>query len=179
VKTFIQNRTIEDASEGFWQGARLLEELWIPPVQSPARRAHGLRQLCRSLCRAHGIVPVVHGRIPDGPNIFVSNHKGYIDPIAICSATPAIPIAKAEVRSWPLLGSVAERYGTLFVERGDAFSGANVLRKCVRRLAGGASVLNFPEGTTTVGLPERFARGVCRAPRIRTAARRARPRLRR
>jgi 1-acyl-sn-glycerol-3-phosphate acyltransferase len=90
----------------------------------------------------------------------VANHLGYIDPIAICSAVPAIPIAKSEVRDWPLVGSVAARYGTMFVERGNPESGANALRKAVRRLAGGASVLNFPEGTTTRGAPGPFKSGV-------------------
>jgi 1-acyl-sn-glycerol-3-phosphate acyltransferase len=58
------------------------------------------------------------------------------------------------------VGNLAARYGTMFVERGNPQSGANALRKAVRRLAGGASVLNFPEGTTTCEAPGRFQSGV-------------------
>jgi 1-acyl-sn-glycerol-3-phosphate acyltransferase len=147
-------------TNGLRDGARLLGDFWVPPVRSPARLAFGLQRLCQSLCRAHGIVPIVHGEAPRGPKLLVSNHKGYIDPVAICSVVPTLPIAKSEVRQWPLIGSIAERYGALFVERGNPFSGANVLRRAVRRLAGGANVLNFPEGTTRVGLPEQFQTGV-------------------
>lgn len=140
--------------------ASLIEDLLIHPVRSPSRKAHALQRVCQALCRAHGIVPVVHGSVPNERSILVSNHLGYIDPIAICSAVPAIPIAKSEVRNWPLVGSTAARYGTVFVERGNPQSGANALRKAVRRLAGGASVLNFPEGTTTREAPGSFHTGV-------------------
>lgn len=148
------------ASSGLRDSARFLGDLWNPPVRSPARLALGLQRLCQSLSRAHGIVPIVHGTAPAGPRLLVSNHLGYIDPIAICSVVPALPIAKSEVQKWPLIGNVTERYGALFVERGNPFSGANVLRRAVRRLAAGANVLNFPEGTTTAGLPEHFHTGV-------------------
>lgn len=60
-------------------------------------------------------MPIVHGNLPTEPAILVANHLGYIDPIAICSVAPAIPIAKQEVRDWPLLGGAAARYGTMFV----------------------------------------------------------------
>jgi lyso-ornithine lipid O-acyltransferase len=149
-----------DTSNGLRNGARFLGDLWNPPVRSPARQALGLQRLCQSLCRAHGIVPIVHGTAPRSPRLLVSNHLGYIDPIAICSVVAALPIAKSEVQRWPLIGNVSERYGTLFVERGNPFSGANVLRRAVRRLAAGANVLNFPEGTTTADLPEHFQTGV-------------------
>jgi lyso-ornithine lipid O-acyltransferase len=53
------------------------------------------------------------------------------------------------------------RMGVLFVERGDAFSGARTLLRARRALQAGVTVVNFPEGTNTTGdelLP--FKRGM-------------------
>ncbi len=64
---------------------------------------------------------------------------------------PLQAIAKAEVASWPLMGSVCAKLGTLFIRRDCPQDGARVLRAARRRLAAGIPVLNFPEGTTTDG----------------------------
>ena len=65
------------------------------------------------------------------------------------------------MRSWPILGAGAAALGVLFVQRGDAWSGARALRSALRALESGVSVLGFPEGTTSRGddvLP--FRRGL-------------------
>ena len=48
----------------------------------------------------------------------VSNHIGMLDPFMIASHYPVAFAAKAEVRSWPVLGWVARTNGVFFVERG-------------------------------------------------------------
>jgi 1-acyl-sn-glycerol-3-phosphate acyltransferase len=71
--------------------------------------------------------------------------------MVLLSLVPAVPIAKHEVRRWPLLGAAAGSFGVLFVDRCSPWSGARVIRASMRALAGGVSVLGFPEGTTTDG----------------------------
>lgn len=99
--------------------------------------------------------------MPEGPVIMVANHVSYVDTLVLPSLTPSTCIAKREVAAWPGVGHVAERLGILFVNRGDAHSGALVLRRARRALQAGVTVIAYPEGTTTAGdrlLP--FHRGV-------------------
>jgi 1-acyl-sn-glycerol-3-phosphate acyltransferase len=80
---------------------------------------------------------------------------------------PCAPIAKGEVAGWPVIGSGAVALGVSFLERGNAMSGARVLRRALRSLDAGVAVLNFPEGTTSDGtrlLP--FRRGIFGAARL-------------
>ncbi|MET0409729.1 MAG: lysophospholipid acyltransferase family protein, partial [Polyangiaceae bacterium] len=99
------------------------------------------------------------GELPPGPCVLVCNHLGYIDPVVLCSLRPLAPIAKAELASWPVSGDILWRCNVIFVRRGDAHSGAVALRRALRSLRAGVSVLNFPEGTTTRGRLLPFRRG--------------------
>jgi 1-acyl-sn-glycerol-3-phosphate acyltransferase len=109
----------------------------------------------------HDVDVRVSGPRPTRPALLVANHLGYLDPLVVAAATPCIAIAKGETRGWPLIGAGLEGLGVLFVKRGDAHSGAVVLRRAWRAIEQGASVLNFPEGTTGDGrVIGAFRRGV-------------------
>jgi len=85
----------------------------------------------------------------------------HVDPLVIATLKPLLPIAKGEISTWPMIGRVARYLGIMFVRRDSAISGAGVLRRSLRALQQGVSVLNFPEGTTSLGrevLP--FKRGI-------------------
>ena len=114
-------------------------------------RAAVLQEISRVLLRLHCIEACEHGSPPEGPALIVSNHVSYLDPLVILARAPALPVAKEEVRAWPVIGRLCERSGVRFVARARAVSGASVLRTMARALLEGASVLNFPEGTTTDG----------------------------
>ncbi len=124
-------------------------------------RAAVLRGCCSTMVLAHGIRPRVLGRPPAGPTVIVANHLGYLDPLILAALVPCAPIAKREASRWPLIGPALSQMGLVFVDRGDARSGARALRGARRALEAGVSVLVFPEGTTTHGdevLP--FRRGI-------------------
>ncbi len=127
---------------------------------SAPSRALALQRVSQTLVRTHRLQVEVAGQFPSGPKILVSNHFGYVDPIVLCSLVPCSPIAKAEVSTWPLLGEVAQRYNVNFISRKDPLSGAMGLWRAWQTLAAGVSVLNFPEGTTSVGSVLPFKRGV-------------------
>jgi len=123
--------------------------------------AASLSRAFAHLAREHGLSIEVVGDVPRRPCVLVANHVSYLDPIALLALVPAHPISKGEVGRWPLIGAVARARGVLLVDRACAWSGARVLRRAVAALRAGASVLNFPEGTTTRGdqvLP--FRRGI-------------------
>jgi 1-acyl-sn-glycerol-3-phosphate acyltransferase len=133
---------------GLWQ---YLQRLQTVSAGGLSERAEELRRLCRHTCDLHGISVELVGQLPQGPAVFVSNHLGYIDPVVLCSLVACSPIAKIEIRAWPLVGEPLSRLNVCFVRRGSALSGARVLRQCLRTLEAGVSVLNFPEGTTSRG----------------------------
>jgi 1-acyl-sn-glycerol-3-phosphate acyltransferase len=134
---------------------------------APADGPASLSRAFASLAGAHGLSIAVAGEPPRRPCVLVANHLSYLDPIALLALVPAHPICKGEVGRWPLIGQVARSRGVLLVDRASVWSGARVLRAAVAALRAGASVLNFPEGTTTRGdrvLP--FRRGIFGAARL-------------
>lgn len=151
------------------------EAIWalIEPRIEPLRytghmqRAVALRGTARRLCRTHGVVTHLRGSFPEQPSIIVANHLSYLDPLVLVGLHPVSPVAKAEVSQWPFIGRTMGEFGVNFVERGNPYSGASVLRRSLRALRAGVSVLNFPEGTTSTGesvLP--FHRGIFGLARI-------------
>jgi len=141
--------------------AETLFRLGREPAGPVAERAERLRWVAENLAALHGLDVRVQGERPTGPCALVANHLGYVDPVAILTHVPSIPIAKAEVADWPLLGEIGSATGCLFVRRECPLSGARVLRGALRSLDAGVPVLAFPEGTTTAGdrvLP--FRRGL-------------------
>jgi 1-acyl-sn-glycerol-3-phosphate acyltransferase len=124
-------------------------------------RAERLQRVAGELCQVHGFQLRVEGVLPNRPAILVANHVSYVDAMALAALQPCTIIAKGEVRGWPVVGSTCDTLGVVFVARGDAWSGARALRRGMRALESGVSVLGFPEGTTTRGddvLP--FKRGL-------------------
>lgn len=113
--------------------------------------AHRLAGAVGTLARAHDMVVTTRGVIPRGHVLLVANHVSYLDPLAILPHCPALPLAKAEVAGWPIVGSIAASLGVIFVAREDRAARARTLRRIHDMLAAGVPVLNFPEGTTTCG----------------------------
>ena len=114
-------------------------------------RATVLHRTAGALLRIHGIEVEERGTRPAGPALIVSNHVSYLDPLVVMAAHASLPVAKDEVRLWPLIGPLCAKAGVQFVARTHASSGAAILRTMSRALQEGASILNFPEGTTTSG----------------------------
>jgi 1-acyl-sn-glycerol-3-phosphate acyltransferase len=130
------------------------------PPGEPRAAAERLSAALAAVARAHDLEVQVRGDIPQGCALIVSNHLSYLDTLALLPLCPAIPIAKGDVSSWPVIGGVGRGLGVAFVRREDPMHRARVLRRVHSLLAGGASVLNFPEGTTTSGTELRpFWRG--------------------
>jgi 1-acyl-sn-glycerol-3-phosphate acyltransferase len=104
----------------------------------------------------------VLGVPPEGACVYLANHRSYLDIVLLGGLLEASFLSRADVGTWPVIGSAARRLGTLFIERDDARSGASAARalaRCVRT----RSVVVFPEGTTGgERLPRPFADGLFR-----------------
>jgi lyso-ornithine lipid O-acyltransferase len=131
------------------------------------QRVATLSRVAQEIMAGHGLELEVEGARPEVGSLIACNHLSYLDPLIILAEAPAVPIAKGEVAKWPLIGQGAQDLGVLFHERTRVEQGATVLRRMVRALQAGISVLNFPEGTTSFGellLP--FKRGMFGVARI-------------
>jgi len=95
-----------------------------------------------------GLRVETQGNPPKGTYIFVSNHRSYIDPAAELAILEALPIAKAEVSKWPLIGFGVKMTGVLYVQRKSKSSRQQTLKQMKQMLNKGISVFIYPEGTT-------------------------------
>lgn len=95
----------------------------------------------------------LRGELPhekDGAVLLIANHVSWIDVPVIGGQTPISFLAKTEIASWPLIGTLATRVGTLFIQRGSGDTEL-VSKTMAHTLKKNRSVLFFPEGTTSDG----------------------------
>lgn len=91
----------------------------------------------------------VFGMPLQGPRLLVCNHVSWLDIPVIGATEPTRFISKAEVRSWPVAGWLADGAGSFYLKRG-AGGTRHLVDALVAQLAQGTVTL-FPEGTTTTG----------------------------
>lgn len=82
--------------------------------------------------------------------LYVANHVSYLDIPVLAVLADGMFVAKSEVRSWPLIGFLAQIGRTVFVSRRAAKVSSERLR-IAALLAGGESIFLFPEGSSSVG----------------------------
>ena len=87
----------------------------------------------------------------EGGCLLVANHVSWLDIYVLNAIHPAQFIAKSEVRHWPVIGWLAKRCGTIFIERALRQKTSSINRQVGLLLQQGACIGLFPEGTTTDG----------------------------
>ncbi len=133
--------------------AGLLTVLLVYPlVDLPARDRIQSRWM-RRLLRVVGLSVSVSGpRLPAGHGVLVvSNHVSWLDAMALNELGPIAFVAKSEVRRWPVIGFLAARSGTIYIERGRRRAVHGVIDAIAERLACSRHCGVFAEGTTTEG----------------------------
>jgi len=90
-------------------------------------------------------------KIPKG-SFIAANHCSYLDILVLGSLIPCAFVSKKDVSSWPLIGWLAARAGTIFIDRASRMTIARTLREVKTYLSSGTSVVVFPEGTTNNGV---------------------------
>jgi 1-acyl-sn-glycerol-3-phosphate acyltransferase len=94
----------------------------------------------------------VHGRrMPEHPLLIVANHSSWLDIPVITAVAPVVFVAKQEIASWPLFGTLAKLQRSVFVDRARRQKIGDVNAEIARRLAEGDPVLLFGEGTASDG----------------------------
>lgn len=90
------------------------------------------------------------GPLPQS-GMLVTNHLGYLDVIILGSLTPAVFVARHDVRSWPVFGWLASCAGTVYIRRERRTHVGEVTRQIQTLLEAGIVVILFPEGTSSDG----------------------------
>jgi 1-acyl-sn-glycerol-3-phosphate acyltransferase len=116
-----------------------------------AWRTRLFRIWARSLARVLGMQSEVRGTPPDPPFILVANHLSYVDVILLGSCLPCVFVAKADLASWPLAGSLCRAVDTLFIDRASKRDIPRVMEQIDEILQDGRGVVVFPEGTSSKG----------------------------
>lgn len=98
-----------------------------------------------------GIRPKVEGA-PLAPHSFViANHISWLDILVLGGWTGTAFVAKAELKTTPLLGWIADQNRTLYVERSARGDAHGQVRRIVEALSHHQPLAIFPEGTTGNG----------------------------
>lgn len=152
-------RATRHAGRGLFNVLAELGAARMAPPRDARAAVHRLAGAVGTVARAHDLHVTIRGDVPRSTALIVANHVSYLDPLAILPVCPAAPLAKAEVESWPIVGSISAALGVIFVKREDQVARARVLRRVHTMLESGVSVLNFPEGTTRRDRVDPFFRG--------------------
>jgi len=99
---------------------------------------------------------------PETSYVFLANHQGNYDILALYGflGRQFRWVIKQELRKVPFLGWGCAAIGHIFVDRGDSRRAIASLEAAKPRLAGGVSVVFFPEGTRSPdGTLGRFKKG--------------------
>lgn len=124
-----------------------------PVRMLPVRPRRALiRAWSAALLRALGIRITVHGAPGgEGGRLIVANHISWLDIPLVTAVLPSRMLAKSEIGAWPVLGALAARAGTLFIERDRIRALPETVATVTRALLAGDRVTVFPEGSTWCG----------------------------
>ncbi len=111
-----------------------------------------MRVFMRILLFLAGIRVTVRGKLSSHrPLLVVCNHMSLFEIATFPVAFGGSFVAKADVRNWPLVGWISEKFGVVFVDRrpSHALEALTVVQERVKTVK--YPMFLFPEGTTTNG----------------------------
>ncbi|MEJ2867031.1 lysophospholipid acyltransferase family protein [Actinomycetospora sp. OC33-EN08] len=123
----------------------------LAPLLGPARLGRAQALWCGRLLAAAGVRVVVTGPRPAPGSLVVANHVSWLDVLALNRVAPVRMLAKTEVRDWPLIGPMAARAGTVFLDRDRLRALPDAVAAVAGALRTDSTVGVFAEGTTRCG----------------------------
>jgi 1-acyl-sn-glycerol-3-phosphate acyltransferase len=121
-------------------------------------RERRIRLIFGGVLRAFGVRLDVRGgedflTAPAGRGaLVVNNHISWLDIVAINALRPMRALAKKEIESWPVLGGLVRRGGSIFLDRERLTTLPATMASLADALRTGSLVSVTPEGTTWCGL---------------------------
>lgn len=138
---------------GLWH---VLAGIWMIrlhfPQLSPEQRDMRVQVWALQLLALWGIHLKVSGQpVAVGPALLVANHISWLDISVMHAARHCRFVSKSDIRSWPLVGSLAMGAGTLYIERTVRKDALRMVKDMAGALGDGDVLAVFPEGTTSDG----------------------------
>ena len=126
----------------------------LSPVLGRRVRERVVGWIFRTVTRAAGARMEIHGRdnlSVRGGALVVNNHISWLDIVAVNAARPMRAQGKKEVRGWPVIGLLATRAGTVYVDRENLRVLPAGVAELAEAMRSGSLVNVSPEGTTWCG----------------------------
>ena len=115
-------------------------------------RNRAVEQWAGQMVRLAGIELKVLGPVPaGGPLLLVANHLSWLDIPVIHASQHCRFVSKSDIKAWPVIGSLANAAGTLFIERSSRRDAMRTVTRMEEAIRKGDMVAIFPEGTTGDG----------------------------
>jgi 1-acyl-sn-glycerol-3-phosphate acyltransferase len=141
-----------------WFGFEVLQAILVflfhcvfcPNASRRSVRALWLQRTGRHVGRIFQLEIHAAGTVP-ARGLLVCNHVSYVDILVLVSLAPSMFVAKREVKSWPVMGLLAQLGGTLFIDRQRRTHVGEINNDIQTALDDGAMVIVFPEGTSSDG----------------------------
>ena len=144
-----------------WKSVRVLAHIvaalwtitWVFPKLTASQKEARIQAWALAMLSRLAIKLVVVGEPPaHGPLLLAANHISWLDIVVLHAARHCRFVSKAELRHWPLIGTLATGAGTLFIERESRRDAMRVVHHMAERLQAGDILAIFPEGTTSNGV---------------------------
>jgi 1-acyl-sn-glycerol-3-phosphate acyltransferase len=130
-----------------------LAAILVMPWISRSRRDRMIARFADKMLRGLGVRVRIRGTLQGARNpvILVANHVSWLDPHLLNLVCRVRFIAKREVASYPVFGTVVRQFGAIFIRRGCIRDAYRVKSEAATTLSKGEHVGFFPEGTTSSG----------------------------
>lgn len=139
-------RTLGHVWAGLWMIRRAFPRLGLP------ERQQRVQAWSKKMLAIIGVSVRTGGDVPaEGPLLVVCNHISWLDILVLNAVRPARFVSKADVKRWPLLGTLITGAGTLYIERENRRDAMRVVHHMVEALREGDVLAVYPEGTTGDG----------------------------
>ena len=144
-----------------WKAVRTLSHIvsgWLTlvfifPKLTSSQKEERIQVWALTLLARLAIKLIVIGQPPThGPVLLAANHISWLDIVVMHAARYCRFVSKADVKHWPLIGTLATGAGTLFIERESRRDAMRVVHHMAERLSAGDVLAIFPEGTTSNGV---------------------------
>ena len=139
-------RAVIHTAWGFWTIRRVFPKL---EQKEQERRVN---VWAKQMLDIVGVELRVTGVPSEGPVLLVANHISWLDIVVMHAARHCRFVSKADVRHWPLVSTLANGSGTLYVERESRRDAHRVVQQMAESLRAGDVLAVFPEGTTGDGV---------------------------
>ncbi len=139
-------RLVPHVLHGLWTVRQHFERM------TPAQRHGRIQWWSAKTLRILGIHLQVQGQAQPAGHLLVANHVSWLDIAGVHAVLPqARFVSKADVKHWPLVGTLVTGVGTLYIERTSKRDALRVVHQTAEALQAGDCVAVFPEGTTGAG----------------------------